>query len=697
MLGNGWYNQNQVWGNGLPYGPPVLICQLVIQYKNGEQQIIGSNPSWKYKYGPVTYSNIYGGETYDANFEVDLTPEKTTFQEGWENAVPAKNHPVELFEQFAEPIKKMGIVNVQKILDVGQGKYIFDFGENFSGWTKLKINGQKGQEITIRFAEVLDSTHNIDPTSTGVNATKVIQTSKYICKGQETEVWEPRFTYHGFRYAEVTGLNTKPEKGLLTGVKVYSSVSQSGNFSCSEENINRLHELAVRTIKANIHSIPTDCPHRERCGWTGDAHALALSLFTNFDAQLFMTKYMLDMRSSGRTEKRELYFGENFHDRSIVMKPKGIPTMIVPGKRTSGIATPDWGTAMVQIPWYLYLYYGDAQIIQKFYPDMKTWVEYIHSKSEGGIIPHGLGDWCPPGGNENIDCPVPVSSTAFHILDVSIMKQISEKLGYEEDFQVYFLMLDSLKQTFNARFFNEDEHTYGSQTADAMALDIGIVPENEKQNVAASIVRSSKEKHGGFINTGIFGLGRIFKVLCENGFEDEAHRLLSKKDNNSFATMWDYFDATSLWEVLPVNTNHDKKMLYGRSHSHPMQAGFDSWFYSGIAGINPTPQNPGFKQIIFKPYMTEYLTHAQAEYESVFGMISSSWRWENDTFYWDIVVPANTAADVYVPVNRKNAKVKMNESDTEPNEIISKNKDSRFYLFKNVSSGSHRFMYTNNL
>ena len=672
MLGNGWYNQNEVWKgqeeySAMVYGQPVFICQLIIRYENGEEEIIGSDESWKWKNGPITYSNIYGGETHDANLEVDMVSGNYESDPSWKKALPAVIHPVELYEQYADPIRKMGTVEVSRIIDNGDGKYIFDMGENYAGWVKLSIDGEKGQEITIRFAEELDSSLNIDPATTGVRATTVVQTSKYICKGEGTEVWEPRFTYHGFRYAEVSGLKEKPAKELLEGIRVYSSVPDAGQFTSSEENLNKLHELATRTIISNIHSIPTDCPHRERCGWTGDAHALVQSLFFNYDAQRFMIKYMFDMRSSAREEKVELYFGKDFHDRSMVTKPEGIPTMIVPGKRTSGIASPDWGTAMVQLPWYLYVYYGDVQILNEFYQDMKTWVQYIHDKNEDGIILHGLGDWCPPYDWDD-RCPVPQSSTAFHILDVKIMKEVAGILGYEKDHTYYSEILEKLIQSFNREFLDTKNNTYGTQTGNAMALEIGIVPEEFQEKVAASIVKYSHEKHYGFLNTGIFGIGRIFKVLCENGQEQEAYRLLTKTGEHSFAFMWEQWDATTLWETLPVSMPLNDRMrgaYYNSSHSHPMQAGYDAWFYSGIAGINPDPEEPGFKKIVFRPYLTRQMESAKATYHSGFGEILSSWYQQDGNLNWEIGIPANCSGEIFVPNYGEKVSVSINSKPVE--------------------------------
>ncbi|NJX14446.1 alpha-L-rhamnosidase [Tamlana crocina] len=661
MLGNGWYNQNLVWSKAMAYGQPVFIAQLEVHYTNGQKEIIETNSSWKWHEGPITFTNIYAGEHYDARAEVENWLSPNLDATGWINAKPSKNHPTKIIKQFAQPIKVMDSIVPKKIKSSENGSYIFDFGQNFTGWVKLQVTANKGQEITMRFSEELDKKGQMDFRSTGVKATKNIQTEKYTAKGTEMETWEPRFTYHGFRYVEVSGLNKQPSKDLLTGMVVYSSMNETGQFHSSEPNINKLHELTNWTLKSNLQGIPTDCPHREKCGWTGDAHALAKTLIYNFDAQKFLTKYIFDMRSSGRKAQRELYFGRNFHDRSIITKPKGITTMIAPGRRTSGVASPDWGTAIVQLPWYLYLHYADKAALKAFYPDMKTWVEYVHAKNENGIIPHGLGDWCPPGGNVNIDCPVPISSSAFHILDVSIMKKTAAALGLIDDEKHYSEMEKNLILSFNQTFLNKESVTYGSQTANSLALDIGIVPEQYQTGVAKAIVDESHNKFNGFLNTGIFGISRIFKVLCENGFEDEAYRLLSKKGNHSFETMWQHYDATTLWEILPTSTDdelYDVLML--RSHNHPMQGGFDAWFYSGIAGINPSEEQPGFEKIILKPYLTKQLQYAEASYNTKYGTIESKWKNENDTFIWEIQIPKNSSAEVFLPTYGKNVSLLIN-------------------------------------
>ncbi|MEN8201176.1 MAG: family 78 glycoside hydrolase catalytic domain [Bacteroidota bacterium] len=670
MLGNGWYNQNQVWKMGqndstMIYGQPLFTCQLVIHRKDETREVIGSDGSWLWTYGPVTYSNIYGGEHYDASLEIENWNRPGEVEGEWYTPLSAEEHPADLFEQFAEPIRIMEEREPLAITDQGDGSYVFDFGQNMAGWMELKIAGEPGQEITIQCAEELDKEGNLDFRSTGTLHTKVLQTQKYRCRGEGMEIWRPRFTYFGFRYAQVSGLNSAPDKAFLKAQVVHSSVPDAGSFQCSEEQINRLHELAHWTIRGNIHSIPTDCPQREKCGWTGDAHAMIQPMVYNFDAQRFFSKYMFDMRSSGREEKEQIYFGRSFQDRSIVLKPAGIPTMIAPGKRTSGCATADWGTAIVQIPWYLYLYYGDRIVLDEFYPDMKRWVEYVEGMKEEGIIPHGLGDWCPPGGNDNLDCPVPVSSTAFHLLDVSIMEKVAQLLGKSEDQELYKKLNDQLKTDFNRHFFDPETENYGnSQTANIMALDMHIVPNGMEKAVASAVIENIHEAYDGFLNTGIFGLARILNVLAENGFEDEVYRLLTKTGQHSFAFMWDRYDVTTLWEVLPINDENEEEDAM-RSHSHPMQAGYDTWFYSGIAGINPVADGAGFQKIAFKPYLTRHLESASATYESKSGIIRSMWERSETGFTWNITIPANAEGAIYVPTYGSDAKLRVNGAAVE--------------------------------
>jgi len=690
MLGNGWFNQNRVWNPAMAYGPPVAIAQLVLLYKDGKRDTICTDDTWKWKSGPVVSDNVYAGESYDANLEAAEWGSFNMDEGGWSKAKLATIYPPKLIPQQMEPIRRMAEIQPVGIFEPTSKRWVFDFGQNFAGWVRLKVKGEKGQKITLRFAEELDETRNVDPTSTGVKATKVVQTDQYTCKGGGTELWEPRFTYHGFRYVEVTGLETKPEKELLTGIVVYSSMGKAGEFYCSDSTINRLHDLALWTIKSNVHGIPTDCPHRERCGWTGDAHTLAASLTQNFDARLFLTKYLHDMRSSARNTNKELYFGLSFHDRSVVPKPAGIPTMIVPGKRTSGIASPDWGTAATQLPWHIYQRYGNQEVLQEFYPDMKIWVDYIVAKFPDGIVNHGLGDWCPPGGNVKIDCPVALSSTAFHYLDLTILTKTAQLLGYTNDVMYYTSKRNKVKEQFNNRFFDASKNSYGSQTANVLAIDLGLVPEGKLAELIQSLVQEINTRSNGFIQTGIFGLGRIFPALAENGAADLALQMLIKKGLPSFAHMWEKYGATTLWEVLPVDDSMDPVSLNGRSHNHPMNAGYDEWFVRGIGGIHQDERVPGFKKIIFRPYFTSNLKNATATYESPYGRIVSVWKWEGSTFFWDIEIPANSTGLLYIPKPGEGKTIWINGEAVPFSALTTDAHYPGFLVYNKITNGNFR-------
>ncbi len=692
MLGNGWFNQHLVWTPAMAYGQPVLSAMLKVFRTDGTEEIIVTDASWLWRSGPITFNNIYAGETHDARLEVPdwCTPGADT--QGWNAVEMANIHPTKLVEQTMEPIRKTGTVPVKRILNPGKDLYVFDLGQNFAGWVRLKIAGEKGQKIVMRFSEEIDDNGHIDYASTGVRATKYVQTDTYICKGEGIEIWEPRFTYHGFRYVEVAGLTNAPEKDMLTGIVVHNDLPLAGTFECSSEQINRLHDMARWTMISNIHSQLTDCPHRERCGWTGDVHAAATSLMYQFNARQFLKKYAYDMRSSGREAKRELYFGEHFHDRSFIIKPEGIPTMIVPGRRTSGTASPDWGTALAQVPWLIYQFYGDKEILNNFYPDIKTWVEFVGAITDDLLAPHGLGDWCPPGGNENIDTPVALSSSAFHYLDLTILTQIAEILGYHEDAEYYGTWKNKLKDRFNEAFYDNDHKSYGSQTANAMAIQIGLAPQEDLGAIVAAMVEVDDLEGEGFLKTGIFGLGRIFPVLAESGAMDAAYHLFTKTGKNSFAFMWDHYDATTLWEVLPVGIEpieEEAEMLNQRSHSHPMQAGYDEWLIRGIAGINHSPKHAGLKKSILRPWFTSKLSYARGSYESPYGQITSHWENTGDQFIWSFEIPANTTSDVYVPLFHASQKVTFTEGRTPRKKSVTDKDHPEYQLFSNLGSGTY--------
>ncbi len=664
MLGDGWYNENKAFGVDFSYGKPKLICHLKLDYTDGTGETIVSDGSWEWTEGPVLSANVYAGENYDARKEVPDWSKPGSKAGTWHNAVSAVSNPPSLRAQMFPPIQKMKELPAVNFHKTGDGKYVFDFGQNFAGWVRIKVNETSGTTVKLRTAEELFVDGTINPKSTGVEATQFVQTETYICKGKGTEIWEPRFTYHGFRYVEVSGLTHAPDTGTVKGIVVYSSVPVAGTFKCSNENINRLHEMALWTETSNLHGIPTDCPAREKCGWLGDAHAVAPMTIYNFGMETFWIKYLADIRSSAAREGNTIFQKAKNQVFYNAYKQPGIPYMIAPGKRECGAASADWGTALVQIPWYLYLYYGNAEILREYYPDMKFWTTYLEKLAVDNLVLEGLGDWCPPGG-EFSDCPFELSSTAYYYLDLSIMENSALIFHNNEDAGHYKTIREAVKKAFNARFYDAANHTYGSQTGNVIALDMGLVPAGDESEVSNSIVKDMDQHHNGFMHTGIFGLSRISDALSKNGNEKVAYRMLGSGGKESFENMWKIYNATTLWEVLPVADVPDSiKLRYNNfSHNHPMQGGFDAWLYKGIAGISPVTENPGFSTILFEPLLVNQLDWAEVNYESGFGIIKSAWKWKGGTLIWDITIPCNTNGEVQIPfekysslkINGKNA------------------------------------------
>jgi len=663
MLGKGWYTQDAGWGGGaFSYGSPMLRIQIVVLYSDGTRSVLGSDESWTWKGGPVVKTNLYLGELYDARQEVKGWCEADTPCTDWKKALLAKdNIPPRLIPQPMEPMRTKQVLKAVKMWQDATGNWIFDFGVNIAGIPRLNVLQPAGAHLTIRIAEEKKANGSLDFATMGWIHHGKIFADEYICKGEGKEQWSPRFTYHGFRYAELSGMQDKPDLSSMSLVVVHSDVAKTGTFECANPQINRLHELAMRTVLSNLHGIPTDCPNREKCGWLGDSHAYVKMANLNLQMNNFWIKYLEDIRSGASVVEKNTLFHERSNSKFyFTEKPAGLPYMIAPGKRLCGVASPDWGTAVVQLPWWLYVYYGNKKALNNYYPDMKQWTDYVsalardtartnkYSKQTKHIVYQGLGDWCPPEGNATIDAPIEFTSTAFHYLDVCIMEKVSHILAKSADAQMYAAEKRLIAEEVVANLYNAQGKTFGSQTADAMALDFGLVPKGDEKAVADAIVSNMNEKYKGFMHCGIFGLSRIGSMLARYGNSQTAWSMFTRKGENSFGWMWSSADATSLWEVLPINV-FSQKAGDPASHNHPMQAGYDVCFYEDIAGIRPDASGYGFKVIRFEPLFTGYLPWAKASIESPYGTVVSSWKKESDKFTWQITIPANSSGLVALP------------------------------------------------
>jgi len=632
MLGSGWFNQDEVWQKGkysIPegtnYGVPRLFLQLRVEYQDGSVETSITNDGWKASPGPTLENNVYAGETYDARLEMPGWAEPGFADATWQNARVVAAPTRHLEAQTLPPIKAVKTLPSVALAEPKPGVFVYDFGQNFTGWARLRVTAPRGTSIILRFAESVAPDGMIDPASTGVFATEVVQTDTYITKGEGEEVWEPRFTYHGFRYAELTGFPGKPSPSNLEGVVVHTAVEKAGTFECSDPMLNRIHDTALWTEISNLHGVPTDCPAREKCGWLGDAQVSGEMTIYNLDMAQFWAKYLEDIRTSAED---------------------GLPTMVAPGKRSLGVAVPDWGTAVVQIPWYVYLYYGDTRILEQNYDAMCRWLAHLEQLSRNSIVAEGLGDWCPPGSVEPNETPIPLTSTAYFYLDARILGEVAAVLGKKEDAARCRALAVKIREAFNREFLRLDGTGYGSQTADALALRLGLVPAGSEVQVAASLAKDVLQRHGGHFSTGITGSRCLYGELTNYGFGQVAVDIFHNTTYPSIGYLFS-LGATTLWETWgepELDRQHGP-----RSRNHAMQADFDAWFYQGLAGIAPDPRQPGFKHILLRPQVVSSLERVHAEYESVYGKIVSSWRLAGESFTWHIRVPANTHATVAVP------------------------------------------------
>jgi len=667
MLGNGWFSQDAAWkGARFSYGDPMFRLQLVAVYSDGSREVMGSDEHWQWNPGPVLKSNIYLGESYDARQEIKDWSKAETSCADWSPVVLAKTGiPPHLLPQLMDPIRTKQVLKAVKMWQDPSGNWIFDFGTNQAGIPCLNVVQPAGTKISIRMAEEKNADGSLDFRTLGHIHHGKIFTNEYICKGKGKEQWAPRFTYHGFRYAELSGTVGTPTLSSLSFIVVHSDLANTGTFECADQQINRLHELAMRTVQSNLHGIPTDCPDREKCGWLGDTHAYVKMANLNLQMNNFWQNYLEDIRSGASVHEKKTLFHERYNNTFyFTEKPSGLPYMIAPGKRLCGVASPDWGTAMVQLPWWLYVYYGNKEVLNDFYPNMKQWTDYVstlgqdtartnkYGKKTSHIIYQGLGDWCPPGGNHAIDTPVEFTSTAFHYLDVCIMEQVASLLKNEADVKRYAEEKQAIAKEMRENMYNARLKTFGSQTADVMALDFGLVPAGDEKAVADAVVRNMNEKSNGFMHCGIFGIGRIGSMLARNGNSEAVWKMFTKKGEDSFDRMWSVADASSLWETLPVN-KQSQEIAEESSHNHPMQAGYDVFFYEDLAGIRPDPSGPGFKVICFDPLFSNDLSWAKASIESPYGTVNSSWKQENKTMDWEITIPANSSGLVSLPLQAR--------------------------------------------
>ncbi len=620
--GEGFYAQSRVWGNkAFKYGDICCFAQVNVEYEDGAMDVVYTEPgTWQTMYSPTVLSNAHGGEIYDARRE---TPDwcRYGFTDDELRPAVADTVPKGALHGAVMPpcrvIRRVKTKAVKQIHGADSGLWVFDMGENFAGTVTLRPPlSAEGSTYVLRFAETVDENGQLDYRSTGVYHVLCQQQHIYICSGKQNEEWTPDFCWHGFRYVELTGFyGREPQPDMIEGLAISTDFETTGTVRTSGGDFDRLQEIMLRTIRSNYHGYPEDCPAREKCGWLGDAEVVCDTAIYNFDMAASYEKYLRDIRTS-----RDVY---------------GDWTMIAPGKRTCGFGTPLWGCAQVIIPYKLYKLCGDKAVLEENYAYMCDWIEHEKNRSDDLIISEGLGDWCPPIGNDGKRrIPVNHSSTFMFYETAVIMAEVSRVLC--RDGGKFDELAEKIRDSINRHFYDKEKHSYGYQASNGAAWLLGVVPDGDRDALV-------KATHDMIVNdnyvmtTGIYGNKYLLPMLYENGLGEDAEKIMFGRGFFDFGTMMDD-GATSLWECLEMKNIGMKGLV--ASYDHPMHSGFAYMYYAQLAGIKPAA--PGFKEFVVSPCLKGAPDKVYAELDTVNGRIIS----DRDGNRLKVTVPANTRCTV---------------------------------------------------
>jgi alpha-L-rhamnosidase len=626
ILSDGWYSGYIGWdGVRNHYGQkPRFLGQLHLEYSDGSNEVIASGPGWKAASGPMLEADILMGEVFDARLS----------QPGWDK--PAFNDqswfPVNVGRELnpliqahpGPPVRAIAEFKPVRITAPQPGVYVLDLGQNFAGVPRLKVRGAAGQKITLRFAERL----NPDGTIYTANLRSARATDTYICRGGGLEIWEPRFTFHGFQYIEVTGLKKPPTKDTVVGLALSSDTPVAGQFTCSDPMLNRLRRNIYWTQRANFIDIPTDCPQRdERLGWTGDAQVYVRTATLYTDVEAFFTKWLVDLEDGQRAD--------------------GQFPMVAPVKGASNDGGPAWADAGVICPWTIYEVYGDRRILERHYESMKRFIAFCQNRCQPGLLPpdpyHCFGDWL----SIKADTPKDVIFLAYFAYSTKLTARAAEALGHRQEAADYNALFGQIKASFNRAYVDQDGRIKGNtQAGYVLALAFDLV-DGEPAKHAAHYLVEDIENRGGHLSTGFIGTKDLMLVLAKIGRHDVAYRLIH---NDTFPS-WGFsmkHGATSIWERwdgwTPENGFQDPGM---NSFAHYSFGAVYQWMVENIGGI----RNDGaaYQRLFIAPQPGGKLTRAMTQYDSIRGPIQTRWQQQDGRLVLDVTIPANTSARVKVP------------------------------------------------
>jgi alpha-L-rhamnosidase len=617
VLGDGWYAGTIGWEKKRHhYGPYPLgfLAELDVESDDGERVRIRTDESWKGGEGPIRQSDFLMGETYDARIEPNPASPVTLLAPPEAVLVGQHSPLVEATEEVA----------ARNQTEPSPGAYVFDFGQNLVGFARLRVEAEPGTRIEIRFAEMLAPDGNLYTT----NLRTARSTDVFITRGGRPEVFEPHFTFHGFRYAELRGYPGEPPLDALTAVVVHSAIPETGKFETGSPLLDQLQHNIVWSQRGNFLSIPTDCPQRdERLGWMGDAQIFARTACFNRDVGSFFTKWLQDVRDA-QSEAGAF--------------PDVAPRIVV---TTDG--APGWGDAGIIVPWDLYRCYGDERLLERHFESMKKWVEHIRSANPELIRRNALhnnyGDWVAIGSETSKE----LLGTAFFARDADLLARAARVLRRDDEARSYQELLEKIRAAFVGEFLDGEGRVLGdTQTGYVLALRFGLVPEEMREKAVSHLVRAIEEK-GGHLSTGFLGVRDLLPALGDGGRFDVAYQLLL---NETFPS-WGYEirnGATTIWERWDGFTEEKGFQDPGmNSFNHYSFGSVGEWMYENVAGI--VYDESALERIVIRPRLGGGLTRARASYDSIRGVIESDWTLENGSFQLAVTVPVNTEAVVYLP------------------------------------------------
>jgi alpha-L-rhamnosidase len=607
VLGQGWYTSR------------ALLLQLNIELEGGQRLEVVSDGSWKVAQGPIVSDSVYNGEVYDARRETRGW-DRPGFEDGaWKPAALVDPPKGMLSAQMMPPIRVVDTIVPLKMTSPRPGVYVYDMGQNFSGWVQLRVRGPRGTPVRLRHAELVydDGTLNVE------NLRRARATDTYILRGGgEEEVYEPRFTYHGFRYVELTGFPGGPKLDTIRGKVVHTDVKSAGGFAASKPILNQIQRIILWGVTSNLHSIPTDCNQRdERMGWMADAHLYSETAMLNFDMAAFYTNFLRDIRD--------------------VQGPDGTITDTVPHRYGQRPADPAWGAAYPLLAWYMYQYQGDRRVLEEHYDGVKAWTDYQRKRSQDGLLTYSYyGDWVPVE-----KTPGSLVSTFYYYYSAHLVSRMAEILGKSADAEAYRKLAGEVQEAFDRKFWNADTQFYGngSQTSQILPLYLELAPKDRRGRAYSWLRDDIVYRNNTHLTAGILGTKYVMELLTRGNNSDLAYELATQTSYPSWGYMIEN-GATTLWELWQNKTGPSMN-----SHNHPMFGSVGAWFYNALAGINLDPARPGFERIRFEPQAVRDLRWASGSLETLRGAVSSSWARSDDSFRWEVVIPVGSEAELHIP------------------------------------------------